>query len=174
MNGARVTYRVWQFGQALWARPAASDLAAVRALLPAALWTLFRRLPRNEQAHAIRVWRDLLAQGEAPPVVQMAALLHDVGKLRVRLWPWERALAVLGNAFFPRQVRRWAQGEPRGWRKPFVVAARHPHWGAEMVAAVYPDPLLRDLIRWHQATDPPLPPDARSWLRRLQAVDDRN
>ena len=173
MNAARVIYRVWQFGQALWARPDEKDLAAVRALLPPPLWALFQRLPRHEQAHAVRVWRGLLAQGKAPAEVQMAALLHDVGKSCVRLWPWERALAVLGRAWFPHRAARWAEGAPRGWRKPFVVAARHSAWGAEMVAD-FPNPLLRDLIAWHHHPDPPLPAEARRWLARLQRVDNQN
>ncbi len=144
----RVRYRLRQAWLYAFARPRAEDLAEVRHLLGPRLWALFQRQSPSEQAHAIRVWRRVQALG-GDSVVQQAALLHDVGKSRARLRLWERALVVLGRALWPRRAQAWARGAPRGWRRAFGVAERHPQWGADQARAAGAAAEVVALIREH-------------------------
>ncbi len=167
LNRSRWLYRTWQVAATLWARPDPEEQAAAREVLPPALWGVFCILPPNEQAHGLRVWRGVGGPA-APHEVQMAALLHDAGKALYRIALWERVAAVLGRALLPRWAARMAQGPPHGLRRPFVIAAHHPAWGAALAqAAGAPAETVR-LIAQHQT--PPSPDDL--WLQRLQAADD--
>lgn len=169
----RLRYRAQQFWDALLAAPASDDLEQARFILSPAEALLFARLQPGEQAHALQVYRKLRASGEVARPLLQAALLHDVGKWRCPLWPWERALIVLVKAFAPGLVRRWGQGEPRGWQRAFVVAEQHPRWGSEMAQAAGADPLTARLIARHQDV---LRGEAQSleeqYLQSLQAADD--
>lgn len=166
----RWAYRVWQVWAVLTGAPDPAQRQQAQAALSPALWGLFCAMPWPEQAHALRVWAAV--GGEAAPLpLQQAALLHDVGKALHRPALWERVLAVLGQALLPRQAARWAQGAPRGWRRAFVVAARHPAWGAAWVQAAGAHPDAVRLIAAHQTPPPPDAPWA-PWLQGLQQADD--
>ncbi len=167
MKRFRWLYRAWQVWVALTARPTPDDLAAAQAVLSPALWGLFRAMPLNEQAHGLRVWR-AVGGPTAPPEVQIAALLHDVGKALHRIALWERIVAVLGRALTPRLARRLAQGAPRGLRRPFAIAAHHPAWGARLLQTSGAPAEAVRLVAAHQS--PPTPDDL--WLQRLQAADE--
>jgi hypothetical protein len=66
----------------------------------------------------------------------------------------------------------------RIWRRPFIIAERHPAWGAEMAAQAGASPLAVALIRQHQdKLDPDLGGNSGMegyLLRKLQAVDDNS
>ena len=79
-----------------------------------------------------------------------AALIHDVGKILSPLSILDRVLIVLGQHFLPRAARRWGEGEARGWRRPFVVAARHAAWGADLAEQAGASGRTVRLIRRHQ------------------------
>ena len=103
----------------------------------------------------MRMLSGLLRQDENQPDLLVAALLHDVGKLRYPLNPFERAMVVLVKAIKPEQARRWGSlptnsGEsvPR-WRRAFVVAEHHAGWGAEMAHQAGVSALTETLIREH-------------------------
>lgn len=169
---ATVKYRLGQFFHALGAStPEGAELDWVRGLLSPEGMALFSQMHPAEQQHSLRVAAILRGQG-APPELLIAALLHDVGKIRFPLRLWERVLIVLVRALFPGKAKQWGQGEPRGWRRPFVVAEQHPAWGAEMAQAAGAPPLAVNLIRRHQDV---MPEEARvledRLLRMLQAVD---
>lgn len=173
------TYRIRQFFEALLASPSADDLERVQQTLNPGQAALFRQLQPSEQAHAVRVLRAVEAQchqkgSRVPPDLQVAALLHDVGKARYPLWLWERVLIVLGKALFPEAVGRWGLSEPRGWKRPFVIAAQHPAWGAEMAARQGASPRAVALIRRHQDHIPHQNTEEDRLLAILQAVDDEN
>lgn len=162
MNAARLLYRTRQLWMAVGAAPTAEDLSLVRAVLAPSQITLFEDMNRSEQAHSLRVLRALLEQGETHPDLQVAALLHDVGKSRFPLSLWERILVVLGKMYFPRSVHRLGAvageairhsadlSQARGWRRAFAVAENHPAWGADMVARAGASSLAVALIRQHQ------------------------
>jgi hypothetical protein len=168
----RLWYRANQFWDALLAAPASDDLEQARSILSPAESELFGRLQPSEQAHALQVFKQVRSSGETAAPLLKAALLHDVGKVRQPLQPWERAMIVLGQAMAPRLARRWGQGEARGWRRAFVVAEQHPRWGAELAQAAGVDSLTTRLIARHQDM---IRGKAQSleeqYLQRLQAAD---
>lgn len=175
MNLSRIPYRLGQFWYALTAAPALQDLEQARVLLSPGELQLFTQMQPSEQAHALRVLTRLRQQGENAPHLLKAALLHDVGKIRYRLKPWQRGFSVLVNKFAPNAARRWGESEPAGWRAAFVVAAQHPAWGASLVEAAGGDPLTVSLVRRHQERlGEPGSTLEEPLLQALQAADEQS
>ena len=169
MSWTRVLYRIRQFWAALRASPPEnSPIEPGQVLTPDQL-ALFSRLHPSEQAHALNVMETLWEHRERKggPDLMVAALLHDVGKARYPLRLWERVLIVLGRAFFPEQAACWGSRSPTGFTRAFVVAARHPHWGAAMAERAGASPLAVALIRRHQDPPPEPPRNAEEHLLRL-------
>ena len=142
-------------------------------------WVLFRRYSPEDQWHSYRVFCTLKAAGHTQPDLLAAALLHDVGKTRLPLTGWERSLIVLAEFLLPEQAAAWGQGQARGWRRPFVVRARHPAWGADMARIAGSRPLTVLLIYYHQDTLASADVAEMSaaevqLLRYLQWADDQN
>jgi len=155
MIAERILYRARQFWNAVFSAPSLEDLETICPLLNPAQMALFRELHRSEQVHSIRVMRAVMATSDGFSVEQrkyliQAALLHDVGKNNYPLRLWERVLIVLAKAFAPNRVLDWGVGEPRGWRRAFVIARQHPVWGAQMAAEAGASPLAVSLIQRHQ------------------------
>jgi hypothetical protein len=173
----RAGYRVGQFFRHLRRLPLTPDerAEAASALGLRALAALFAQHSPAEQAHALRVLRTVRA-GSHPymtqPELLQAALLHDIGKTRAPLNAVERSLAVLGRRLLPRHAARWGQGQPRGWRKAFAVAAQHPAWGADLCARAGAPPLTIALVCRHQDTVGQPYSLEDELLRVLQAADD--
>lgn len=171
-----IRYRLRQFWQLVTARPlppaAWQDIEAI--LAPREL-ALFRRHSPADRQHAYRILCTLQAASHDRPALLAAALLHDVGKTRCRPRPWERVLGTLAERLFPGRVEHWGAGEPRGWRRPFVIRAQHAAWGAEMAAAAGSSPLTVALIRYHQDKDAASGNgETATLLRCLQAADDQS
>ena len=168
----RVLYRAGQLWQALTATPAIEDLHRASEVLSPQLMALFLNQPAREQVHSLRVFMRLRVDGVKSSDLLAAALLHDVGKGRYPLKIWERVLVVIGQALVVRPGVAKDLGEPRGWKRPFVIARQHASWGAEMAAAAGATPLTVELIRRHH--DPLAAalnhPDDQL-LRRLQILD---
>jgi putative nucleotidyltransferase with HDIG domain len=168
-------YRTHQFLRTVWDKPSAADLQLALHHLPQSLETLFKHMDPADQAHSIRVCRSLLRQGHCDPDLLTAALLHDVGKSLVRPTVWERVLYVLANRIAPRQVLKWGKAEANGWKRAFVIARQHPHWGADLVRKHGASPAVVRLIRHHQDTDTALHDDQLALhLSLLQAADSGN
>jgi hypothetical protein len=165
---ARIAYRARQFWLALTSRSATLSAGRLAPFLSPAQQALFRRLQPSEQAHAFLVLQRLQEAGQNDPDLLTAALLHDVGKTVVPLALWERVLIVLARRLLPGRVVAWGTGQPQGLRRAFVVAARHPDWGADLAAAAGASPRAVDLIRRHQQADPA----GDLLLAALQAADD--
>ncbi len=172
----RLCYRARQFWLALSTHPTPAELEQAQAVLSTEQMALFRQLQPGEQAHALHMLSALQAQGETEADLLVAALLHDVGKQLCPLRVWERVAIVLVQAISPALAQRWGELAVegcRGWRKPFIVAAQHPAWGAELVLQTGTPALAVALIRRHQS---PVPADSNQWedtlLRKLQAVDE--
>ncbi len=155
---SRITYRVLQFFRTLRDMVLPVDESYVAARLSSSLLQLFRRMPRADQAHCVAVCRALERRGWTDDDLLTAALLHDVGKSVAPLHLWERVLVVLGEHFIPRRASRWAEGEPRGWKRCFVTRAKHPAWGADLAAEAGATERVVQLIRQHHSpsTDDPM------------------
>lgn len=155
MSLSRVLYRAGQFWSALHVRLGPDELEDIRQVLTVRQLSLFKKLAPSEQVHAIRVFHKVREQSHVQkasdhPDLFVAALLHDIGKSRFPLRLWERVAIVLGKWLFPRKVESWGEGSPKGWARPFVVAAQHPSWGAEMAGKFGVSPLAQSLILHHQ------------------------
>jgi hypothetical protein len=136
---------------------------------------LFLRLQPSEQAHSLRLFRQLLDRGETDVELLAAALLHDVGKSRYPLRVWERILIVLAKALFPHLVKHWGQAQPYGWRRLFVISEMHAAWGADMAAMAGAPAMTVSLIRRHQDILPTHPESIEErYLQILQSLDNEN
>ncbi|MBN1318074.1 MAG: HD domain-containing protein [Anaerolineales bacterium] len=174
-------YRVWQFFQALFARPLSeTDLREIRSVLSPAQQALFIKMSVNDQQHSLGVMRHLYNEGHRNPDVLIAALLHDVGKAYISLGLIERSLVVLAHFLRPSLAQRWGCQEiedSSSWKRPFIVYEKHPAWGAEMAKAVGCSPLTVKLIRFHhQETTPPeiIDPREMEFLNELLKADNAN
>lgn len=168
-------YRFRQGVRALgaWLQPVDDEQASQYLSRP--LFALYGQMRRSERQHSLRVLNALLTAGCTQPDLLGAALLHDVGKIRLSFFLPEKVIVVLTKAFFPALYARWGSGSARGWRRPFAVSVQHPAWGAEMVAAAGGSSLMVELIRRHADPLPdPLETEADQLLAALQMVDDQN
>ncbi len=170
---ARIRHRIRQGLVALTAFAHRVDWEAAAEVLTAEQLALFRRMRRSEQLHSLRVMKTLRTQGHDHPDLLTAALLHDVGKSRYPLTLPERTLVVLVRRLAPRLAARWGAGQPRGWRRAFVIARQHPLWSAEDMLAAGTSPLAAMLARRHQERlDNPPQSEEERLLRLLQAADE--
>lgn len=150
-----VLYRLSQFWQNVTARPLTQpEIEEVSADLTPGELALFRQMSVSDQQHALRVCRLLRNCGMMDSDLLAAALLHDVGKVRVKLTAWDRTLAVLGEKIAPVRVAEWGQGEGTGWKRTFVVRKQHAAWGAALAAEAGSSPSVVDLILQHQDLSP--------------------
>ena len=171
----RVWRRLRQGWLALLALVRPLDYGAVAEVLSPELLALFRRMHISEQHHSLRVMQTLRAAGHTHPDLLTAALLHDAGKSRHPFTLFERTLVVLARKALPTLSRRWGQGEPHGWRRPFVIAECHPQWSAEDMAAAGASPLAVELARRHQTPLEGEPEsEADHLLSLLQEADNAN
>jgi hypothetical protein len=170
-----VIARLRQGLRAIFALASPVDYEAAAEVLSPSLMRLFRRMSRSEQLHSLRVMRTLSAQGHADPDLLAAALLHDCGKSRYRFALPERVTVVLVKKLAPASFARWSMGEPRGWRRPFVIAARHPQWSAEDMESAGASMLAAALARRHQDRVDGVSTSVEDRLLvALQAADDDN
>jgi hypothetical protein len=173
VNPPRLAYRSRQFWNAFLGPRQKVESAALLPYLSMPQIVLFRRMQPSEQAHAFQVFERLKASGQRDRGLLAAALLHDVGKILYPLSVWERVMIVLGKRLFPWAARHWGMDRPRGLRRPFVVAAHHPEWGADLAARAGASPRTVELIRRHQDLPDPQPGSrAERLLAALQQADD--
>jgi HD domain. len=165
---SRLAYRTRQFWNALAGSHIRVETEALLPHLTPFQIDLFRRMQVSEQVHAFKVLEYLKAGGQNDPNLLAAALLHDVGKALYPPTVLDRVIVVLGSHFFRKGTARWSEGTPAGLRRPFVVAAHHPAWGADLAIQAGASPRTVELIRRHHdplSSDNPL-------LIALQAADD--
>ena len=143
------------------------DRPARDLLSPAAL-DLFHRMSQEDQAHSLRVYAWLVAQGHDHPDLLKAALLHDCGKAAASLTVWQRTLKVLTKRLAPGLWQRLAApAPPQNWRYPFYVLQHHPHIGAAWAREAGCSPLVCWLIENHET----LPPDDHPHASLLLALE---
>jgi putative nucleotidyltransferase with HDIG domain len=167
----RALYRVGQFFTALRAPLIQTDLGEARALLSPAQRALFERMAAPDRHHALAVYRTLQERGIQSEDLLVAALLHDVGKAESPPPIWVRVAVVLLEQFAPRLLAQISAGEPRGWRRLFVIYRQHAEIGAEWAAQAGCSPRTVDLIRRHHLPVSSPEGGADPLLAILQEVD---
>jgi hypothetical protein len=180
MSLARLVYRTEQFRKYLGFRAAPLDLGEAQGILTPPQMELFLRLQPGEQAHSLQVLQRLREQGQADPDLMVAALLHDVGKVRFPLHLWERVWIVLAPQLIPGRFRAWGEAQDNldrrpWWQRACAVAVQHPAWGADLAQAAGCSARAVSLIRRHQEHQPLDPQiEEDQLLARLQAFDERS
>ncbi len=154
-------YRLRQFLASLRPHISPHERRQAYVYLSPAQVTLFEGMTLRDQRHCLDVFQALRRRGCADSELLTAALLHDVGKGRLRLW--HRVAYVLLSAASPGLLEGWAAQETAGWRGVLGRLRRHAEEGAALAAAVGTPPSVVRLIRGD-------PTDPRSAL--LQAADD--
>lgn len=138
---------------------------------------LFERLDPSEQAHAVRVCRKLIAEGEKSPLLLTAALLHDIGKIYYRLQLWERVWIVLVGGMVEKMAKPLILGDERldraaWWKRPLLVGKFHPSWGAELLRSNGVDERIVWLVQYHQnANEIDSTHPQGGWLKKLVRAD---
>ena len=119
----RSVYRSRQFFRSVGASINDEDRAEVARLLTEDQQRLFFSMTPRDQQHCLDVLHALPPEASNDHDLLAAALLHDVGKGRVRLW--HRVVYVLVRAVSPRLLQRLASkvdgiashSEPRRTRR---------------------------------------------------------
>lgn len=174
---SELLYRMRQFKQAVTAPELdETELAEVYAVLSLAQGELFLRFDRSEQRHSYAVMHTLQTAAHTQPDLLQAALLHDVGKTRAPLSVWGKSLVVVAQKVVPGKTAVWGEHDLQGWKRPFVVKAQHPEWGAQMAEAVGSSALVVALIRRHQddLAETSASSEEDNLLRLLQWADDQH
>ena len=143
-------YRVHQFVSAWLARVSPQELREADEWLAPGAQGLFRQMSVPDQRHSLNVMHTLRRAGHTEADLLAAALLHDVGKSAAKIYAWHRAIIVLGKRFAPGRLAWLTHGEPRGWRRPFVIHRQHMEIGAQWAAQAGCSALTVSLIRRHQ------------------------
>lgn len=171
----KIAYRLRQLVANLTAGPPAGDARReIAELLTEREQVLFNDYTYADQAHAIRVLHRLRDAGYNHPDLLVAALLHDIGKIRCPLSVWDRTVIVVGSSLFPQKAAEWGDGSLDSRRRPFVARAQHPQWGAELAAAAGSRPAVIDLIRRHQDKHDSVDNENNRLLAQLQWADDQS
>ena len=102
----RLRYRVNQFWRALHSAPTPADIDLARRILSPKQMVLFLQMLPYEQAHCLRVFKEIYVTRDQDTQASnldlwVAALLHDVGKIRHPLHIWERVEIVLARTLLP-------------------------------------------------------------------------
>ena len=129
-------YRMTQGVRALMSFTQQVDYTLPRQYLTPAMLDTFQQMKTNEQLHSIRVLKAVLdQQPDTPDDLAMAALMHDVGKIRCPLSLFGKTLAVVVRAITPPLYRYGSTQDVKRdvWARPFIVAEHHARWGAEIL-----------------------------------------
>ncbi len=178
----RVFWRLRQFVRGVTAHVSADEMLVVAQLLPKAALCRFCAMPLDGQRHSLNVLYSLRAAGWHEPDLEVAALLHDVGKIAgdsagISLSPWLRGPLVLLNRLASAWMAAQAASDPKdGWRYLLHVHREHPAIGAAWAVEDGCSQLSCWLIAHHQDKRPPAPPTTRQerLLALLQWADIRN
>ncbi len=165
MSWARAAYRSRQLFGALRSKVAEEERVELAAYLTPGEQGLFYAMEVRDQRHGLDTFGALKAGGQREPSLLAAALLHDVGKGRIRLW--HRVAFVLLKAVSPSLLRRLAAGDGPGWRGAFARSLDHAERGATLAEAAGSSAETVRLIRLHRT-----PPGDDVALAHLQAADD--
>lgn len=137
--------RTLRLARALSPRLARPDDGWAAAVLPAAEWTVFRRMDPRDREHAVRVARRLVERHPgAPSVAVRAALLHDCGKC---LRPYDPLERVRVGLWSPVAAPPLDAGRPTAAQ----VRLHHPAMGARLIREAGGDDRVALAVERHHA-----------------------
>lgn len=166
MTGA--LHRVGQFWRHSSARVGPEEAALADRILGPSLAPLFHALPVNDQRHGLDVLKTVRRLDADPvPLLQQAALLHDVGKGGTQFSVIDRSLTVFLHALAPRFLDAALRARP-GLARRYRLYADHARIGADRVRGAGAAQLAA-IIAEHHVAEP-----ASAITRRLQRADRRN
>jgi HD domain len=159
--------RVGQFWRHASARVTAEERASAERIL-GPLARFFLDLPVNDQRHGLDVLETIARlEPEPSPLLQQAALLHDLGKSEAHFSVIERSLTVFLRAVAPAVLRALQRSRPVFARR-YGIYADHARIGADRLRAAGAGDLAA-IVAEHHATQP-----QSEVTRRLQRADGRN
>ena len=138
-------YRAGQFLRALRAPRATPLPASAAALLSAREIQLFERMAGFDQAHSLAVYRRLREIDPDGADLQVAGLLHDVGKGLPSLA--QRVAFVLATALWPSGLERWAKIPRRSFRGGLCALSHQAEIGARFLDAAGSRPRVAEIVR---------------------------
>lgn len=148
-------YRIHQFIQAIFPYLDPSEIAWALDNIPPEASSLFLKLSRSEQRHALDVAQSLINEKNALTVsnyhnLLTAALLHDCGKSIVNNRLWHRVFIVLMQKM-PHSL--WSRLERSNlvFSAPLKTASQHALWGANLAQSAGLDPVICLLIHEHHS-----------------------
>ena len=149
MSARHLTKRF--FGSLGSTRLTDSDQVWARSHLIPSEQLLWSKMSNTDQRHACAVVRDVLDQlgSDATRPVLAAALLHDVGKVRVNAGTWFRVLAtLLGKLLRTETTKSWTDSS--GLRGRVGSYLNHHEIGAAMLQEAGSDPITVAWAREHE------------------------
>jgi len=163
---ARGLYRSRQFFRSVAASIDKEEADEVRRRLTPEQQCLFFAMTARDQRHCYDVFKTLSSQRGSDADLLAAALLHDVGKGRIRLW--HRVAYVVLGAISPSLLRKAARDDGAAWRQACAACIDHSRRGGTMLEQVGAPAAIVQLVLYHErAKDCP---DQRAV--RLQAADE--
>jgi hypothetical protein len=164
----RPLYRARQFFGGFRTVLVPSEVAIAREVLSPRELVLFAGMEPRDRRHSMNVllWlRRASLEAGAPPSrdLEAAALLHDIGKGRLRAF--ERVAFVILDAVAPWLVDRIGRADGPRWRQGLWRLRHHGRLGATRLAAEGSAPRLVALVETHTERAPSNDPE-QEWLRR--------
>ncbi|MDD2234588.1 MAG: HD domain-containing protein [Desulfitobacteriaceae bacterium] len=149
-------YRIKQFYQALFPSISSLEKEWIKKILSPKAFSLFCRQARPEQRHALEVTKSLIStltpldfQPEEYENLLIASLLHDCGKMLVKLYLWQKILIVLINGC-PLLIKKHLPGF---LTHTLNIAQQHPKWGESLAKEAGLNEQICQLIRQHHCPE---------------------
>lgn len=162
-------YRIKQFINAITAKITNEDMDFVHKYLTQEEIKLFEKLSVSEQKHCIMVAIDIkeACKEESLNEKRMikVALLHDIGKIKVRLTPIDKSVFVLLNKFSNGRLKNFDN------IKKINVFYNHGKLGYELLKKYNYDEEFLELIKNHHSEETE---ENNKELNILKKFDDKN
>ena len=150
---AAALHRVGQFWRHSSARVSPAEISRVQTILGPGLVGFFLELPVNDQRHGLDVLATIeRTLADPAPILQQAALLHDMGKAGAGLTVLERGLTVFLGALSARLLEVALRLRP-GLARRHAIYREHARIGSERLGAAGAGELAA-VIAEHHAPKP--------------------
>lgn len=138
-------YRIKQFFWGITSKVDKKDKSFIEVYLNENERELFYSLPSYEQAHSLRVTREVLRKSLEDEVYDIllikAALLHDIGKINSGLNLITKSIFVILDKFFPKFLKKFSS----------IYAVKAYYYHPEIAATILQDEedYVRYLVKNH-------------------------